>query len=217
MNKSENINELAAALAKAQGEFQNLEKNREVEVTMKSGGKYKFRYATFDEAVAMVRPVLSKNDLAVTQSLSINDAGQVVVETMLLHSSGQWINQEIPIIPDSSSPQAVGSAATYGRRYGLSAMLSLASEDDDDGNLASGNHAVVSTREPKRQPPKRETPKAEPPAMPPEQAEFNAWVKPLIGKNGLTAEYVRDLVNAGHTYSEIKQTIEDLMKEGAAK
>jgi hypothetical protein len=60
---------------------------------------------------------------------------------MLLHSSGEWIMQEgIVLKMDKQTAQGAGSAITYGRRYMLSAMLGIASEDDDDGNIDAKNN-----------------------------------------------------------------------------
>ena len=64
MNKSETIGALAASLAKAQGEFTAIAKNRLVEITMKTGGKFKFKYADLDAIIEATRPALSKNGLA---------------------------------------------------------------------------------------------------------------------------------------------------------
>lgn len=137
MNHSETLNELAAALAKAQGAFQNPKKNREVKVTSKrTGAQYKFSYATFDEIVDCVRKPLADNGLAFTQG--VNGAA---ITTMLLHASGQWLSTELPIkIGDAdNAAQAMGSAITYAKRYAITAMLGIASEEDDDANAADGN------------------------------------------------------------------------------
>ena len=137
MNRSEAINELAAALSKAQGAFENPKKNREVRVTSKrTGATYKFSYATFDEIVDCIRKPLADNGLSFTQG--VNGA---VITTMLLHASGQWLSTELPIKAGEAdnAAQAMGSAITYAKRYALTAMLGIASEEDDDGNAADGN------------------------------------------------------------------------------
>lgn len=138
MRTSEQIDQLATALAEAQGEFTNPERNRDVEVTMKSGGKYTFAYATFDAIVEMVRPVLSKHGLAILQPATTHD-GIVTVAMRLLHKSGQWVEEDLNIATASADPQQLGSLITYMRRYSLCSMLGIASEEDDDGNAAAGN------------------------------------------------------------------------------
>lgn len=220
MKTSSEIDKIAGALASAQGQFTNLEKNREVEVQMKSGGKYKFKYATFDECVAMVRPILADHELAFTQSIEIGEKGLVVVESRLLHASGQWLCTELVLVPDSDTPQAIGSAATYGRRYAASALLCLASEDDDDANAASGNRADTTKHEPPKSRPAATTaskPKADPKApvpMTPEQIAFNEWAAPKVKAGELTRdEIVRRLDESGHNYAQVRADIEAALAE----
>lgn len=142
MNRSDTIAELAGALAKAQGSFEAVERNREVEVTMKSGGKYKFSYATLDNIVEMIRLPLSANGLAYVQGVNGSENG-TVVETLLTHSSGQWIQTATPVRIEDSKAQSLGSGITYAKRYALTALLGIVAEEDDDGNDADGNTKVV--------------------------------------------------------------------------
>lgn len=139
---SESINNLAAALAKAQGQFTNPERNREVEVRTKTGGSYKFRYATLDNILAMARKPLSENGLSVVQTVAgVN--GALFLETTLMHASGQWIRTMLPISVEGGGNQALGGAITYAKRYAITAMLGIAADDDDDGNAAEGNTIVA--------------------------------------------------------------------------
>ncbi len=138
MNTSEQINEIAAALAKAQGAFQNVSKNREVVVRTKAGATYKFKYATLDAIIEMIRKPLSDNALAFVQSIDkIN--GSMGVDTRLYHTSGQWMQIFTPMTVDGEGNQALGSAVSYAKRYALSSLLGIASEDDDDANASDGN------------------------------------------------------------------------------
>jgi hypothetical protein len=128
MNHSESIASLAAALAKAQGEIENAAKNA-------ANPHFKSRYADLAEILNTVRPVLAKHGLAVVQMPGWLD-GRVTVDTMLTHSSGEWIRgtSEAPV--QKADPQGVGSATTYLRRYSLAAVCGIAQEDDD-GSAAS--------------------------------------------------------------------------------
>lgn len=128
MNTSEQINDLAAALAKAQAEIQNA-------VLNKTNPHFKSRYADLAAVREAVTPALTKHGLSVVQMTGTDDS-RMVVYTRLLHSSGQWVQSAYPIISDTSKPQAMGSALTYARRYSLAAMCGIASEEDDDGNAA---------------------------------------------------------------------------------
>lgn len=134
MIKSESINELAASLAKFQGEITNPYNSKSVTVKTKTGGTYNYKYAPLDEILKLVRPLLSKNGLSIVQ-VPYSHNGEVSITTTLFHSSGQWIEYPpISLRTTDISPQAAGSVITYGRRYALSAILGIASDDDDDGN-----------------------------------------------------------------------------------
>ena len=133
--QSESISQICAALAKAQGSFKPILKNRTVEVSLKDGkGKYKFTYATLDSVLDATRAALSDNGICHTAM--IRD-GFITVK--LYHSSGEWFGASVPVPPVSAGWQAFGSAITYARRYLLTPLLGVASEEDDDGNAAEGN------------------------------------------------------------------------------
>lgn len=133
---------LHEALAKAQGEFAPVIRDKTVTVTMKSGGKYTFSYAPLESILHAVAPALSKNGLALTQAMEVID-GKDYVETTLRHSSGQSICNRIPLFVSNEGAQAYGSALTYARRYGVTLLLCISADDDDDGNAAEGNQATT--------------------------------------------------------------------------
>lgn len=132
MNKSENLNELATALSKLQGKLTDTYKD-------KSG--YGYKYSTLSSVLEIARPLLAENNLAVTQlcSTTANAIGDftasVLVETVLMHSSGQWLSTllELPVSPMKAmtAAQAAGSVITYARRYSLASLLGIGQVDDD--------------------------------------------------------------------------------------
>lgn len=128
MNKSDSIASLAAALAKAQGEVENATKGS-------TNPHFRSKYADLAEVLNTVRPVFTKHGIAVTQFPSYAE-GVVSVETVLTHSSGEWMSGTISAPVSKQDAQGVGSAVTYCRRYSLAAVAGIAQEDDD------GNHAV---------------------------------------------------------------------------
>jgi hypothetical protein len=130
MNKSEQINELATALAKAQSEIENASKGS-------SNPHFKSKYADLAEVLNTVRPVLAAHGLSVAQFPSYAD-GVVSVETVLMHNSGQWLSGIISAPVSKQDAQGVGSATTYCRRYSLAAVAGIAQEDDD-ANSAVGH------------------------------------------------------------------------------
>lgn len=129
---SYDIAKLATALSKAQGEFQSIHAERTGQL-----GHRKYRYADLASFLTAVRGVLSKHGLAVIQRPLPSDGELVLLETMITHDSGEWIAGELCIKSANTTAQAIGSALTYARRYSLSAMLGLATEEDDDGKAAS--------------------------------------------------------------------------------
>jgi hypothetical protein len=132
MQSTESINELATALAKAQGEITGALKSS-------LNPFYKSHYSDLASCWDACREPLSKNGLSVVQPAEVDEQG-VVVTTMLMHTSGQWIRSSLRMIPKDGTPQSVGSGIAYGRRYGLTAMIGIA-QIDDDGNAASGHSA----------------------------------------------------------------------------
>lgn len=132
MEKSEQINELAAALAKAQGAIKGALKDT-------ANPFFKSKYADLSSVWEACRSQLSANGLSVVQTPCQGEGG-INVETMLMHCSGQWISSQFTMPVAKQDAQAVGSAITYARRYALAAMIGIAPEDDDDdGNAATGN------------------------------------------------------------------------------
>lgn len=135
MQTSETINEIAAALAKAQGEMAGASKDS-------ANPFFKSKYADLASVREAVKGPFSKQGIAYVQSPSTNGA-VVSVETMLLHTSGQWIRGEVSCTAKDDSPQAVGSAITYLRRYALQSFAGVAPEDDDaEAAQGRGNGAT---------------------------------------------------------------------------
>lgn len=131
MNKSESIANLAAALSKAQGQIKGATKDTENKF-------FTSKYADLASVWEACRSALSSNELSVIQVNDYEgDVGLVIVETILSHSSGEWIMGKLAMRPKDATPQSIGSCITYARRYALSAMVGVAPEDDD-GNGAEG-------------------------------------------------------------------------------
>jgi len=119
---------LAKALVAAHAEIQNVKLN-------KVNPFFKSKYADLAAVIAGSRDILAKHKLAIYQTGdTVDERGFITVITTLLHESGESINGSMSCKPKSLDPQQIGSAITYLRRYSLSAMLGVASEEDDDGN-----------------------------------------------------------------------------------
>lgn len=132
MNKSESIKNIAKALSDFQAEVKN-------PANTADNPFFKSKYAPLPEILNEARPLLAKHGLAIIQSPSGN--GQdISITTLLMHTSGEWIETDVLTAKaDKATAQGAGSAITYIRRYSLSAVLGISSEDDNDGNPASNS------------------------------------------------------------------------------
>ena len=145
----ENTN-IAAALAKSWGELETPKHNATVKVSLKSGGSYSFDYTDLNGIFEAARKVFKENGISVIQNSyteSTERGPLACVETMFLHSSGEWV-KSLPLkFPAAPGMQDFGGQITYMKRYSLSAMLGIATEKDDDANGASGNTYDYSNRQ----------------------------------------------------------------------
>ena len=135
MEKSEEIDKLATALAKIQGKLEQPSLNSEVKVKTKTGGEYKFKYADLSECKRAAKQPLADNELSVCQLIEDDYS----IRTILLHSSGQWISSKVRMPSNTADAQSIGSAITYAKRYAFCAILGIVADDDEDANIASGN------------------------------------------------------------------------------
>lgn len=135
MEHSQNLSELALALARAQGEIQDAKKDL-------VNGTFGSNYADLTSTWSACRRALSSNGLSVIQ-IPLNDG----LETMLLHSSGQFIKGVMPFPEDNTNEstlatpvQRLGTVVTYIRRYMLASMVGVAPKGEDtDGQIISFN------------------------------------------------------------------------------
>lgn len=135
MKTSESIQNLAPALVKFQTEVQNPKNTA-------TNPFHQNKYAPLESVLNAVRPALTKNGLAIMQDISGTENGMQII-TRIFHESGEWLESSPLCIAVENQkgvtkPQAVGIAVTYGRRYQLSAVLAINSEDDNDGNVPEG-------------------------------------------------------------------------------
>ena len=136
MKQSEQINELAAALAKAQSvmpkaKMSGINSRFADKATGKTGA-----YATLDDIRDAVKDTLTANGISYTQHpYSIN--GEVGVETMLIHSSGQWMRSRFGVPSAKHDSQAYGSILTYVRKFALAAAAGVSTQEDTDADEVS--------------------------------------------------------------------------------
>lgn len=98
---------------------------------------FKSKYADLADIVSVVLPALAKNGLAWITTPRVSDDG-FTLEYELRHTSGEAVTGSWPLPdPEKATPQQMGSAVTYAKRYTLSAVTGIAPDEDDDGNAAS--------------------------------------------------------------------------------
>jgi hypothetical protein len=119
------LKKMPKALVKIQNEISNPKKNAK--------GMHNAKYATLDEVISVSKKLLANNGFTIIQS-PYNDGEVMGVETMFLHESGEYIRGRFGSKFTSQDPQKAGGLITYYRRYSLSAMLNVASENDDDAD-----------------------------------------------------------------------------------
>lgn len=130
MKTSESIKQIAVALVRAQAKFPAIVRSKKAEIKGEKGS-YSFMYAPLEEILAAVRPVLLGEGIALMQGVEGFN-----LETTLLHESGEFITHAMELPHAYPSSRAYGSELTFKRRYSVTAVLGLASEEDDDGQHA---------------------------------------------------------------------------------
>jgi hypothetical protein len=129
-NKSESIVKIASALVAFSGKVKSIEKDS-------TNPHFKSKYTSLDHMIDETKPLLHELGLAIMQFPG-GDGEKITVRTMIIHSSGEWMETEpLTLKAVKTDPQGAGSAITYGRRYSYAAALSLSLGDDDDGNASS--------------------------------------------------------------------------------
>lgn len=127
MKSSNNLSSIAEALANAQGDAKDIQKNKQ---------GYGYKYATLESILSMLRPILAKHGLSIIQSHGI-DNNIITVTTRIMHKSGEWLEDtggvEFQVLKGMNNAQSVGSAITYLRRYQISAFMNITSDEDVDG------------------------------------------------------------------------------------
>jgi len=125
---------MAAAIVAANGKLRNLPKTGTAKIDTRSGGSFSYSYTPLPDILDAVRPVLAKHGLALLQHVG-GSGGEVGVETVLIHESGQEHRGAYVTLP-ATDPKVAGSVITYLRRYAICALFGIAGDDDLDSSPA---------------------------------------------------------------------------------
>ena len=205
MKCSENIKNLAQALAKAQSEIGNPTNTATAKVPTKSGSSYSYSYTPLPDILDHVKPTLAKHGLSVLQSGITAEQG-IGVQTILLHESGEWVELPPVLAPvnGSTTPQDIGGILTYFRRYQMAGIAGIASDDDDDASGASRKDANI---RPKDRPTKSE-PASDTKATKAQHGKIHALAKDL--------ELEHEAVSKGAKMVYKVESMSDLTREQAS-
>lgn len=211
---------LAEALAKAQGEIKAPLKRRKVDFTNKTGVRVKYNYADLADVIECIREPLAKNGLSITHQLEYLDSGRGAwygLTTRLNHASGEYLTCWYPLpdpVDKEIKAQEFGSALTYARRYSLSSLLGIASEEDDDAEEAAPAGNVSQPR------PATSAPKPAP-IPSPRTAAAQGGVGPQHSAGGVTEPQLKRLFTIATaskwTHEQVKLYIEARWKISSSK
>lgn len=130
MEKSENINELALALTKAQAEMGGA-------VMDADNPFFKSKYADLGSIIRVIKPPFAKHGLSYSQ-FPITSEDRIGVETVIVHESGQFISNEFTMRVPKADPQSAGGVISYCRRYALQAVCGIPAVDSDGEEYMQG-------------------------------------------------------------------------------
>ena len=186
---SETIALISSAISKAQSEVENATKRS-------NNPAFRSKYADLAEILDTVRPVFASHGLALTQHPGFED-GRVIVETMISHTSGEWMTSKLAMPLSKNDAHGMGSAITYARRYALAAICGIHQEDDD------GNASVKPARQVRQEAiPAQEAPQT---ADVPDPVEWTDDERSAAA--GMVADLAEALLEAGMAHEDMQRVI----------
>ena len=215
MKTSPEINELAAALAAAQAKFPTVERTETAQIRNEKAN-YQYRYASLASVLEAVRAPLADNGLAIIQSPKTGESGRIVIHLLLLHKSGQFMEDEFSLPVAQQTPQGIGSIISYARRYQLQAFLGLGTDDDDAQEAQTtqprSERRSSNATERAPRPPKAE----EPDGLSPSTPEQQKAIANICDKNNwdadVTAQKWYEIAVSELTYNQAREMIAKLNK-----
>lgn len=202
MKHSDSISKIAPAMVKFNQQVGRIEKDA-------SNPFLKNKYATLDQIIDAVRPILAELGMFLSQSTGTGEDGAVTVTTRLTHESGEWMETDPLTMKPSkqNDPQQVGSAITYARRYSLTSFLSLNTGEDDDANSASGVNGPRNQGKTQAKPPEKKP--ATKKDVPADLEEVKRITLERAIKKGLTKEQAINLLKGYATDPKKGVSVED--------
>lgn len=134
MEHSESVKSFAAAFVAAQQKIEGAAKD-------KTNPHFRSKYADLTAVMEACKDALNEAGIGILQTPAPSDPGTLAIDTVLVHTSGEWISGRTVMPLAKNDPQGFGSAMTYARRYSLAAMVGVCPEDDDgEGAMNRGTN-----------------------------------------------------------------------------
>lgn len=196
IKKSPTIGELSKALTAFQKVAPKIIKDKTANVPTKTGGSYKYDYADLASIWDKIRGPLADNGLSVIQLPTTLNA-EPSLTTLVAHSSGEWVEDTMPLKITQDTPQGQGSAITYARRYMLCAALGIVADSDTD----AADHKTISPIQKKQL---FDTAKKVLPELGEDPLSMVRFLSEVVGKHPsrLLAEEFEDAINSVETYTK---------------
>jgi len=167
-----NENTIYQDLVKLQGSIKTIKHDKFVDFPRKSGGRIKFSYTTLQKIFEAIKEPMIQSNFAIVQIINTNEDGLFTLKTRLIHSSGEEINSDIVLYNKNLNPQEDGKLFTYYKRYAISAILGIATDDDvDDDNPEDNDVKHEKAKKQKKAPVKKEVFKQDPNIITIDEAE----------------------------------------------
>lgn len=195
MRRSDSIAELSKALTAFQKAAPKIAKDKTATVPTKSGANYSYDYADLASIWDKIRGNLADNFLSIIQSPTTH-SGEPHLTTIVAHSSGEWVEDSMPLKITQDTPQGQGSAITYARRYMLCAMLGIVADSDNDAQ----DHKTISPIQKKQL---FDTAKRVMPELGDDPLSMVRFLSEVIGKHPsrLLIDEFEDAINSVETYT----------------
>ena len=146
-SRSLTMGKLFESLAKAQMKIVAPMFDKEAKIPLRKGGMFKFKYASLNAVQAALKAPLSENGICYLQ-FPTSKGSVVSIETLVGHSSGEWISRVFSLTASSPDVKDIGGCITYGKRYALAAIFNLT--PDEDGDAATPSTAYTGSEDQKR-------------------------------------------------------------------
>lgn len=227
MDQSETVGSLAAGLAQAQGKFSNPDRNKTAKVRGKSKDgspiEYTYRYADLADILNVIRGPLSEAGLSYSQDVRFDRSSEeAVVITTLRHDSGEWVRTVLKYPSAAGRIQDLGSIFTYLRRYSLSALIGIAPEDDDDGELAvdAARHQREENRQQRQAKPNKQAQQSSEDTIPTKEelerfhSKFRELAQERFGSEKEAVAWLKDQeANPAQAYTKRLATVLGILKK----